>query len=417
MLFQYAPLPPPHDLGGTKRNLPFFLELAKRHRLSVLSYGSAEEEKTFRAAYGSKCESVSFVDRARPRYLSGLQRLWLMSTGRSHFRQFFRANMQRAIFSMAELLKPDVIHCCSQMFGCFSFPLDCAVTSDTHEVTFRLLERNAKTTSNVFLKVYYALAAKLGRAEEIRLCRRFDLLITPTEVDCNVWRTVLPEHPVAVISNGVDESFFEYEEMQPEHETLVFTGLFTHRPNYDGLMYFLDRIFPLVLRRAPSARLFVVGKDPPRRLAARACSNVVVTGFVPDVRPYVARAQVFVIPLLSGGGIRGKALEAMAMRRPIVTTSVGVEGIGVRDGESVLVADSPEEFAGAILLLFANRELREQLCARAFEFVKRCHNWRTKGLELDQALRWARARRLKETLGVMDACSFEGGPVQLRINE
>jgi glycosyltransferase involved in cell wall biosynthesis len=95
-----------------------------------------------------------------------------------------------------------------------------------------------------------------------------------------------------------------------------------------------------------------VGKSPTRQLRARASENVIVTGFVDDVRPYMARAQVFVIPLLAGGGIRGKALEAMAMKRPIVTTTIGVEGIHLRHEESALFADTPDAFAKAVVRLF-----------------------------------------------------------------
>lgn len=408
MLFQYAPLPPPLDLAGTKRNLPFFLELSKYHEISVLAYGTPEEEKLFRDAYGARCQCIRFVDRRRPRIWSGLQRVWLMGTGRSHFRQFYRPAMQRAINEMTAAEGCDVIHCCSQMFGCFQFPEGIPVTSDTHEVTYRLLERNARNTRNLFWKSYFSLSSKLGRPEELRLCRKFDLLIATTEVDYGIFRADLPDLRMAVIQNGAGQTFFEDMGIQPEPCTMAFTGLFTHRPNSQGIIYFLDEIFPRILRQAPAARVYVVGKSPTRELVARASDNVIVTGFVEDVRPYMARAQVYIIPLLSGGGIRGKALEAMAMKRPIVTTTVGVEGIHLRHEECALFADSAELFADAVLRLFRDAPLCQQLADNAFAIVQRCYNWKSKGRELERALRCVVASRTGQQAPIIEGCHAVG---------
>jgi glycosyltransferase involved in cell wall biosynthesis len=150
------------------------------------------------------------------------------------------------------------------------------------------------------------------------------------------------------------------------------------------MRHFLDNIFPLILRQEPRAKVTVVGKNPSRSLLSRASANVIVTGFVEDVRPYMARAQVYIIPLLSGGGIRGKALEAMAMRKPIVTTSRGCEGIHLKDGESALFADTPEEFARAVLRLFGDAKLRERIADNAYATVVAKYNWEEKGEELNR---------------------------------
>ncbi len=130
-----------------------------------------------------------------------------------------------------------------------------------------------------------------------------------------------------MIQNGADERLFEDLGKEPEPYSMFFTGLFTHLPNSQGIRYFLDDILPWILMKAPIARVYVVWKNPPRELQARASTNVIVTGFVDEVGPYMATSQVYIIPLLPGGGIRGKALEAMTMRRPIVTTRIGIEGI------------------------------------------------------------------------------------------
>jgi glycosyltransferase involved in cell wall biosynthesis len=397
MLFPYAPLPPPLDLGGTKRNLPFFLELAKYHDVSVLSFGTPEEEQLFRNSYGDLCAEVRFVNRKRPRIFGALQMLWLLGTGRSSFRMLYRPAMQQAINQMAAKGQVDLIHCCVQMFGYFSFPADIPVTSDTHEVKYDLWRRTAENTHNLFRKIWLSLQWKFGKREEIELCRKFDLLLTTTERDSQVFKKDLPNQNMAVVQNGAGNSFFEDLGLKSEPFTMVFTGLFTHLPNSDGIIYFLDHIFPKILEMESQARIYVVGKSPTRQLRARASENVIVTGFVDDVRPYMARAQVFVIPLLAGGGIRGKALEAMAMKRPIVTTTIGVEGIHLRHEHSALVADTPETFAKAVVRLFGDPGLREQLAGNAFATVQRSYNWEAKGKELDGLLRSVVEARAQKT--------------------
>jgi polysaccharide biosynthesis protein PslH len=397
MLFPYAPLPPPLDLAGTKRNLPFFLELARRHEVSVLSFGTPAEEAMFRQSYGHLCRDVRFVNRKRPRIINALQLLWLLVRGKSPFQMLYRSSMQSAINEMTAARQYDLIHCCVQMFGYFKFPAATPVTSDTHEVTYDLLRRTAARMRPGFSRLYRHLCYRLGKPEEIRLCRKFDLLITTTERDLSVFRENLPDQNIAVIQNGAGTAFFEDLAITPEPFTLTFTGLFTHLPNLQGMLWFLDEVFPRIQKLAPAARIYIVGKSPPRELLARASQNIIVTGFVDDVRPYIARAQVFVIPLLAGGGIRGKALEAMAMKRPIVTTTIGVEGILLRPEETALFADAPDDFARAVVRLFQEPDLREKIAANAFTTVRQHYVWAAKGNELDEALGSVVAARSKNS--------------------
>jgi glycosyltransferase involved in cell wall biosynthesis len=384
MIFAQAPLPPPWDLGGTRRNLPFLQENLKRHSVSVLSYGSSEEEKIFGESFGSACVRIRFVDKRRPRIVNGLERVWLLLTGRSHFRQMYRKEMQKALDEMVSMERYDVIHCCAQMFGYFRFPEGIPVVSDTHEVEYDLLYRTYKHSKNLFLKLISYLGYRLGKPEEIKLCKRFDALLATTERDYSVFRKDLPNTKIFVIQNGVPARFLENHAGQTEPKSIVFMGLMSFYPNQHGLFYFLDEIFPRILSRVPETRLYVVGARPSKAVRKRASDRVIVTGFVEDVKPYVARAEVFVIPLLIGGGIRGKALEAMAMKVPIVTTTVGCEGINLTQGESALFADTPEEFADAVVRLFNDAALRKRITERAYLNVLEGYNWVEKGKELER---------------------------------
>jgi glycosyltransferase involved in cell wall biosynthesis len=164
-------------------------------------------------------------------------------------------------------------------------------------------------------------------------------------------------------------------------------------PNRHGITLFLDEVFPRILQQIPDARIYVVGTNPPGDIRRRASSNVIVTGFVEDVRPYMAKGEVYIIPLWIGGGIRGKALEAMAMKKPIVTTNVGCESIQLKHEESALFADTAEEFARAVVRLFNDKSLREKLALQAHANVLRFYDWSKQGEALNKVFEMLLAQR------------------------
>ncbi|MCL4506447.1 MAG: glycosyltransferase, partial [Chloroflexi bacterium] len=159
--------------------------------------------------------------------------------------------------------------------------------------------------------------------------------------------------------------------------TLVFTGKMDFRPNVDAMMWFGREVLPLVKQAFPLTRLLIVGQRPSPRLdALRADSAITVTGAVDDVRPYIAQATVYIAPLRVGGGTRFKLLEAMAMRRPIVSTTLGCEGFDVTSGRELLIGDTPADFADAVIQLLGDAALRNALARRAYDFVAATYDWR-----------------------------------------
>lgn len=381
MIFQTAPYPP--DLGPAKRNFPFMLENLKRHEVSVLAFGTPEQEQRLRDAYGHVLKRIVFVNNNRPRVVNFLLRIWLLLTGRSSFKRFYSRKMQKAIDAIVEEESFDLIHCCTTILGYHKLPSGIPLVGDTHNVEHDAVYRAYLQTKNL-LKPYYYLEYTRLKREELECCAPFDVMVTTTKSDHDKFRVLLPEKPMHVVSNGVDPAFFADQRVEEEPNTMVFTGLMSYYPNNHGIAFFLDEIFPLIVKEVPDAKLYVVGAAPPLKLQRRAAPNIIVTGFVPDVRPYFARSQVFVIPLKIGGGIRGKALEAMAMRRPIVTTTLGCEGINLKHEESALFADTPEEFAAAVVRLFRTPDLRKRLTAKAHENVLHGYSWEVNGLELEK---------------------------------
>ena len=393
MIFQAAPLPPPHDMGSAKRNFPFLRENLKRHEVSVLSFGSPEDEQQFRKHYGGKCKHIRFVKNKRPRFINYLHRIFLFLTGQSTFMLFKRRKFQQAIDEITAIEKFDLIHCCYAMYGFHKLPEGIPLVGDTHNVEADLLYHLYKKTNNILLKVYYYQAYITGRKVEINSLKKFDALTATTENDFEKFRQDIPEIPMYVIQNGVDPSFYEPTGVEPEPKMIVYMGLMSWYPNDHAIHYFLDNIFPLILAKEPGARLLIVGANPSKKLLDHTSERVIVTGYVDDVRPHVARGEVFIIPLLIGSGIRGKALESMAMRIPIVSTTLGCAGIHLEHEKSVLLADTPEQFAESVLRMFNNTELRKRIADSAFSIVRSRYDWTQKGVELENVYQSVLKRR------------------------
>jgi len=363
-----------------------------RHAVVVLTYGGPEEERIFREAFGDQCRRIVFIDRKRSRIVSLLQLAWILLTLRSPLRLLYRPRMQEMINRIIVEEKIDLVHACVQTFGFFSFPPHVLRISDTHEVTYDLYYRAFRQTTALPRKLFYFVQYWLAKRDELRACRQFDALITTTERDAHVFRGVLPGMPVYPVNNGVDPAFLSFPPQEPEGPTIVFTGKMDFYPNVHGISRFVDHIFPQIVREVPDAKLYVVGARPTREILARASHNVIVTGFVDDVRPYMARAAVFVIPLYIGGGIRGKALEAMAMRVPIVTTSIGCESLRLDHEVTALFAEDDESFAAATVRFLRDPELRQRLSSAAHMVVRQHYDWRVKGEQLSAVYSEAHSR-------------------------
>jgi glycosyltransferase involved in cell wall biosynthesis len=219
-------------------------------------------------------------------------------------------------------------------------------------------------------------ALDLGRLRrfERKAMAAVDAAVCCSEDDAALLRRLNPGIAAAVVPNGVDSDYFR---PQPESEgppTLAYLGTMDYPPNVDAVSYFLHAIHPRLVREAPDVRVRIVGRNPGREaLAWRATPGVTVTGAVPDVRPHLVEATAVVVPLRVGGGTRIKILEALAAGRAVVSTSVGAEGLGLRHGEHLLLADEPDAFARQTAALLRDRGLRRRLAeAGRAHVVARC---------------------------------------------
>jgi glycosyltransferase involved in cell wall biosynthesis len=386
MIFHAAPNPPPFDLGPTKRNLPLFLENLKRHRVSVLSLGTKKEEERFRREFADKCEEIVFVDNRGTKMKRVIRHFWNLLNGRSLAKSaLYSKRLQTELNRIVRTRHIDIIHCTSELLSYYDFPPEIPVIGDTHNVEFDLRLKVSRASRNPFSRLLWFIEHVLMKREELANCRKFDAMIAPTTIDAQVWAKEIPTVRIATIENGVSKAFFDRPpHTDSEPNGIIFVGHMTYYPNRHGIRFFMDQVFPTIVNSIPDARLYVVGTQPTRDILSYASDNITITGFVKDTRPYIAKCKVFIVPLLVGGGIRGKVLEAMAMRIPIVSTSKGIEGIRLVHNDSVLIADSPEEFASAVINLLNDPDLREKLTSNAYKLVTKCYRWSEKGNQLNQ---------------------------------
>jgi glycosyltransferase involved in cell wall biosynthesis len=253
--------------------------------------------------------------------------------------------------------------------------LACRSVCFTHNVEAEIFARHASQARDPVRRwVWSSQYAKMQQFERAAL-REFDSVIAVSDRDARFFSEAYGIAESFAIPTGVDLEFFDFREPPPVNDstppTVVFTGSMDWAANIDGIQFFLTHVWPLVLAGRPDARFVIVGRNPPASLRslAQGLKNVEFTGFVDDVRTYVHSAHAFVIPLLVGGGTRIKAFEAMAMGCPVVSTAIGIEGLGAEQDEHYLERDDAASMADALLDLLQNDTLRNALSRQARALV------------------------------------------------
>jgi glycosyltransferase involved in cell wall biosynthesis len=216
------------------------------------------------------------------------------------------------------------------------------------------------------------------RAFEAKACPLFDSVIAVSREDREQMQQEYRLDNVFDVPTGVDTAYFRPSgKTATRRHHLVFTGSMDWLPNEDGIRYFTDQIMPRIKQSVPDVTLTVVGRDPYPSLVelSKRDPSVTVTGRVDDVRPYMEEAAVYIVPLRIGGGTRLKIYEAMAMEKPVVSTTIGAEGLPVTDGAEIVLADTPDSFAAAVVRLLQQENLSAEIGQRAATTVRAKFGW------------------------------------------
>jgi glycosyltransferase involved in cell wall biosynthesis len=216
------------------------------------------------------------------------------------------------------------------------------------------------------------------RSFELDQCKRFDAVVAVSAEDRDQIMSEYAVDRVFDVPTGVDTEFFrDSGGNSPAPHNLVFTGSMDWLPNEDAISYFTEQILPLIRRSIPDISLTVVGRNPYPSLLelSKRDPSVLVTGRVDDVRPFMEKAAAYIVPLRIGGGTRLKIFEAMSMKKAIVSTTIGAEGLPVTDGNELCIADTPELFAAAVVDLLTHPDLAKQIGDRAGKVVREKFGW------------------------------------------
>jgi sugar transferase (PEP-CTERM/EpsH1 system associated) len=396
----------PVDKGGRIRTYNMLRALRREHRITyvTLDDGQAAPDAAGRASeYADQLVRVPFDAAAKrsPRFYGELLAN-VFSRLPYAIAKYRSAGLREAIGQLVAKGDVDVV-VCDFLAPSLNVPAGLPVPTVLfqHNVEAMIWRRHAEVARGAIARRYFREQWRRMEAFERAECRRFDHVIAVSAEDRDVFRSAYGVANASDVPTGVDVEFFRPSRtVAREPLDMVFTGSMDWLPNEDGILWFTDEVLPRIRARVPGATLTVVGRNPPARIRALAERDALVrvTGSVPDVRPYIERAAVFVVPLRIGGGTRLKIFEAMAMERAVVSTAVGAEGLPVTDGTDVLLADAPEDFAAAVAALLEQPARADQLGANAARLVRTSFGWdRVADIFADQCARAAGARSFTPT--------------------
>lgn len=379
--------------GGRIRQFNLIRELAKRHDFTLVCYlyqGDTNEIDELRP-YLAHLETVPSslpVWRQRPKLHSYWQTLsHAFFDPFPHRGQFVESpSMNAAVQQLLATRSFDLIQV-HQAYLMRAIPSSTPpVLLDMHDI---LSEHERRYSETLRKPVDRALGwiewRKMQRLEH-KAAHRSALCTTVSDEDKQKLLQLIPDVPVMVVPNGVDLTYFEPRPSASKTPTVVFTGSMNYGPNVDAVLWFYHEILPVIRRKLDNIRFIIVGYEPPPHVGAlEQDRQVTVTGYVQDVRPYIAEGSVVVVPLRHGSGTRLKILEAWAMGKAVVSTRLGAEGLPAHDGENILLAETPTQFAQAVLRLLGDTDLRERLGQAGHTLVKCSYGWNTIAVKMEQA--------------------------------
>jgi polysaccharide biosynthesis protein PslH len=383
----------PADTGGKIRSLNIFSRLAKKAEIHAVSFMDLTRDLASVSDMKSLFASYTPVFKTEARKYSATFYSELLANQISSWPYFLakcnRSDFRRTVRDLATRKRFDLVFC---DFLQTAAPLRELSTRPKvvfeHNVEFSLRRRKWEAAEEPLRRLVYGAEWKKTRRIEADVCRSFDHVITVSDDDRRTLERELGVSHTSTIPTGVDTDFFRPINDGPQPGRLVFVGSMDWDPNEDGAAWFLRQVYPRIRQVVPKVSFSIVGRAPSSRLRAIAEKEpgVEITGWVPDVRPYLGKAEVVVVPLRVGGGTRIKIPEAMAMAKAVVSTAIGAEGLPFRDGREIRIAKQPEQFAQAVVELLNNSPLRNSIAAAARDEVVNNHGWEAVVARVEQIL-------------------------------
>ncbi|MCI0399807.1 MAG: glycosyltransferase family 4 protein [Gammaproteobacteria bacterium] len=394
---------PPTGRGVLQRSYNLVRELAREHRVFLLGlvqprllrdpFGDQQRGLTEAVPHLKQfCEEVEFlpIPSEEIRYGRHLLAAKSLVTTDPYSVNWLKSRpMMRVARSWKERYHFDVVHFDTIGLGPYHSLFSAYPTTlDHHNIESHMMRRRAGQEPNPLKRAYFWQEAKRLARYEGRVCPKFNLHITCSALDSARLLEQVPGLSVSEIPNGVDVNYFQPDGNATLPDSLVFAGNLSWYPNAAAMLFFAKHVWPLLRAAVPNVTMNVVGAAPPRKLVdlAKADPNFKLPGFVPDVRPYLNRAAVYVCPITDGGGTKLKVLDALAMGKPLVSHPVACEGIDVQEGATVLFARKPQEFVRHIIALFDDAKRRQAMGSAARQLAERLYSYSSIGRKLREVM-------------------------------
>jgi len=372
----------PLDTGGKLRTYNLLKELASRHRVTFLALADQNGSTGGKGPAEDYCSSRIEVPWKEPRSRGGALFFHLLANLFSSLpyavQKYRSARMRDGITGAAashDLLVCDFLFPAVNMDGNLRIPK----LLFQHNVESTIWERRYRLQKSPGGRVYFRMQWKRMLRFERETCGIFDGIATVSPKDSETLREGMRlRNVLGDVPAGVDADFFSPRPQRRRPRQIVFTGSMDWMPNEDAVLYFTREIYPRIKAVVPGAGFTVAGRRPSSRLKVlqKADPSIRITGTVEDIRPYMASASVMVVPLRIGGGTRIKIFEGMAMGVPVVSTSIGAEGLPVTHGGNILLADDPGDFARSTVSVLKNESLAGKISSDALRLVRARHSWK-----------------------------------------
>ncbi len=389
-------VPFPLDSGPKVKTYNLLRYLAQRHEVTLVSLVRSAQEREHAETLRPLCREIYTVPFTRSRLRDAGHLLRSVFANDSFIlRRDASPELERLLAELTARARYDIIHADQLNMARFAAGLPGgARVLDEHNAVWTIVKRMADQSGFLPKRILLDLEARRLRRLEGALCSRFDAVMAVSEPDRWALQLAAAEAefaglaampPPDMIPIAVDTQAVLPVEREPAPRMILSMATMFWPPNVDGVLWFASEVYPLVRREVPEARFAVVGARPPRsvrRLAERDPS-ITVAGYVADPRPYLAASAALIVPVRAGGGMRVKILDALARGIPIVSTTIGYEGIELTPGEHLLVGDTPAAFAAALVRLLRRPEDGRRLATAGRALAERCYDWRVVNPQVD----------------------------------
>lgn len=381
ILFLSQVLPYPLDAGPKWRSYYVLRYLARKHQITLVTFVRQQDPPAAIAHLESFCHQVHPVLLTRSRVRDAMDLASALVQNKSFLIQ--RDDLAMMHTRIAEIVAQetfDAVHADQLSMAHYALPLKMRRVLDEHNAVWKITERMGENETNGLKRALLSNEAAKLRAHEARMMTQFDRVITVTPQDAQglTFSEAPPRAPFKTIPICIDPDTLPFVERTVTARNIIFMGGLLYPPNVDGVLWFARHALPQIWAKFPDAKFFIVGARPPSSITALSeqDARIQVTGYVDDPSVYLDQSAVFVVPLRAGGGMRVKILDAWARGIPMVTTTIGSEGIETISNENLLTADTPEAFAAAVVKLLQDDAFARSVAARGRAWVEEKYDWK-----------------------------------------